>query len=244
MTELPQDVFADLSQLEFLVLAVNELTELPADAFSALAGLRTLYLLENRLSRLPEGIFTGLSGLEGLYLRDNRLSELPEGVSSALPLSRGLSLENNPGAPFVLTLRVERQDSEDLLAPSPGTVGVALAEGAPFAMQIPLWVHGGGPPARWRCSGRGMEGAPGSPSPEATATGRAPQVSAGSGAPGFRFGVTGIRLVPTDPPDSVRDGVQPGPGSAGPAPWYRLRGGRPRRRSTCLRNSGIPMATS
>ena len=65
----------------------------------------------NQLSTLSGGVFDGLSGLEVLDLRDN------------------------PGSPFVLTMKLEQTGLD--------TFVVKVAEGAPFAMTTGLTVEGG-----------------------------------------------------------------------------------------------------
>ena len=224
LEELPQDIFLGLSELDFLSLAVNELTELPAEAFVTLPKLRILYLLENQLSELPTGLFAGLSGLEGLYLRDNQLTELPEGMFIGLASLTALSLENNPGAPFTLTMEVERTDNEDLLAPSPGTVSVRLADGAPFAMRIPLSVHGGGLAGSAAVLGPGEERSPEIAVTRSEGSQSGTQVTAGP-APRNPPRFTGITVVTTDPLILFGLVSNRAPIPLREIPWYRLRGG-------------------
>ena len=167
LTALPEGVFSGLSNLENLVLFGNRLTELPAGAFSGLSNLWNIGLDRNRLTELPAGIFAGLSRLWGLDLSGNNLTELPAGVFSGLvslewvglssnnltELPEGvfsglasldvLDLKDNPGSPFALTVEVTRTDSGDATSPGPATLEFRVAEGAPFAMAIPLTVRGG-----------------------------------------------------------------------------------------------------
>ena len=223
LTELPQDIFLGLSELDYLALAVNELTELPAETFVALPKLRTLYLLENKLSELPTGLFAGLSSMEGLYLRDNQLTELPEGMFIGLANLSRLSLENNPGAPFTLAMQVERTDNKEPLAPGPGRVSVRMVDGAPFAMRIPLSVHGGG------LAGGAAVLQPGDArSPEIAVTRTegsqsGTQVTAGP-APRNPPGFTGITVVTTDPLILFGMVSNLAPIPLREIPWYRLRG--------------------
>ena len=167
LTALPEGVFSGLSNLGNLVLFGNRLTELPAGAFSGLSKLWNIGLDGNRLTELPAGIFAGLSRLSGLDLSSNNLtelparvfsdlvsldwvglssnnlSELPEGVFSGLASLDVLDLKDNPGSPFALTVEVTRTDSVDATSPGPATLEFRVAEGAPFAMTIPLTVRGG-----------------------------------------------------------------------------------------------------
>ena len=167
LTALPEGVFSGLSNLENLVLFGNRLTELPAGAFSGLSKLWNIGLDRNRLTELPAGIFSGLSRLnildlsynaltelpEGAFsdlvslvflgLGGNELTELPEGVFSGLGRLKELNLGDNTGSPFTLTVDVARTDGGDATSPSPATLEFSVAEGAPFAMAIPLTVRGG-----------------------------------------------------------------------------------------------------
>ena len=52
-------------------------------------------------------------------------------------------MSKNTGAPFTLTLMLERIDNADLAAMGPATVVVKVAEGAPFDMTVSLSVTNG-----------------------------------------------------------------------------------------------------
>lgn len=143
-TELPAGVFSGLSNLVSLSLSSGRLATLPANVFWGLSRLESLYLGGNELTQLPDGLFSELTRLELLELGYNQLTELPAGVFSGLSQLKSLELAGNPGAPFTLTLEPGRTDSEDLRAPSPGRVAVTVAEGTPFAMDVPLSIFGGG----------------------------------------------------------------------------------------------------
>ena len=143
LTALPDDIFLGLSNLQDLQLGGNRLNSLNADVFSNLSNLRKLDLGGNRLNRLPNGVFSNLSNLQVCFLHLNQLSSLPDSVFSGLSRLEGLNLEANPGAPFPLTLSLERTDNANLLASSPATVQLKVDKGAPFAMSISLSVTGG-----------------------------------------------------------------------------------------------------
>ena len=224
LKELPQGLFADLSKLEFLSLAINEITELPPDAFPELSNLAILYLAQNQLSELPAGSFAGLASMRILDVTDNLLTELPAGVFVGLTSLEQVALEGNPGAPFALKLEVERRDSEDLLAPSPGDVGITLAQGAPFAMRIPLSVHGGGLSTSAVTFGAGMESSSAVTVTRSAGTQTGTQVSAGP-TPSIPPGVTGITLTATDPLVMFGMVSNLAPVPLLELPWYRLRGG-------------------
>ena len=144
LTELPAGIFAGLSGVEVLRLNGNRLTELPEGVFADLSSLTSLDLSDNHLAALPEGVFSDLSSLESLFLANNQLTDLPVGAFTGLPRLAELTVLNNPGAPFPLTLELERTDSNNLLAPSPARISVVVAEGAPFPVDVRLSIVGGG----------------------------------------------------------------------------------------------------
>ena len=93
--QLPADIFAGLSNLEYLSLAKNRLRSLPAGVFAGLARLRTLSLTFNRLETLPVGVFADLLGLQSLWLGANRLQTLQTGVFDGLTNLRSLGIGSN-----------------------------------------------------------------------------------------------------------------------------------------------------
>ena len=143
LASLNANTFSGLSRLTELWLGQNKLTSLPSGIFSGLSSLRQLVLGDNQLTSLPTGVFSDLSSLQDLFLAFNQLRSLPDGVFSGLNSLKDVRLSNNPGAPFILTLKLERTDNTDLTAASPATVKVKVAEGAPFDMSVTLSVSGG-----------------------------------------------------------------------------------------------------
>ena len=143
LVALPVGVFSGLSNLGNIGLGGNGLTALPEAVFSGLSNLWNIGLGGNGLTELPAGIFSGLSRLNSLDLYGNDLTALPAGVFSGLASLEWLSLGGNPGSPFTLTAEVARTDSDDPMSPGPATLEFRVAEGAPFAMTIPLSVRGG-----------------------------------------------------------------------------------------------------
>ncbi len=143
VSTLPDNVFSNLSNLQTLSLGNNGLSTLPAGVFSGLSSLRFLSLDNNEVSSLPDNVFSNLSNLQTLSLGSNGLSTLPANVFSGLSSLRRLDLSDNPGAPFKLTLQLERTDNMDLTAAGPATIKVKVAEGAPFDMTVGLSVTNG-----------------------------------------------------------------------------------------------------
>ena len=224
LATLPAGIFTTLQALEFLALVETEIADLPTATFAGLSSLRTLFLSKNQLAELPPDFFSGLSSLERLYVNENQLSALPAGLFSGLNRLERLSLEDNPGAPFELTVEVERADSNDLLAPSPGIVTARLAQGAPFAVRIPLSAHGGELADEAVMIGAGEE--TGSEvvvtRDEGSRTGA--QVSAGP-APGNPHGFTGFTIVFSDPLVLFGELSNRAPFALRAIPWQRLRAG-------------------
>ena len=139
--EIPPEL-GKLANLENLSLGGNDLAGPIPPELGDLSNLRGLWLQNNELTSLPRRVFQKLSNLENLYLNGNRLESLPPGAFLGLSSLRRLDLRYNPGAPFRLTLRPVRTD-DDLEAPGPAEVSVSVAEGAPFAVRIPLFAEGG-----------------------------------------------------------------------------------------------------
>ena len=135
LSTLPHDVFDGLSGLGWLDLGGNWLRTLPAGVFDGLSRLGWLDLRDNQLRTLPAGVFDGLSSLGLLELRYNQLRTLPNGVFDGLSGLGWLDLRDNPGSPFLLTMKLEQT--------GPDTFVVKVAEGAPFAMTTGLTVEGG-----------------------------------------------------------------------------------------------------
>ena len=144
LSSLEDGVFSGLSSLKKLKLHTNQLSVLRPTVFSGLSNLESLQLSNNHLQELSEGVFAGLSSLKELLLEANQLQSLPQGVFVGLSELRILTLEGNPGTPFGLMLRFERTDATSPSAPGPtARVRVVLAEGAPFAFNVPAVSRGG-----------------------------------------------------------------------------------------------------
>ena len=141
LESLPAGVFSGLSIGE-LPLFNNRLESLPAGVFSGLSVRYGLSLDNNRLESLPAGVFSGLS-LGYLHLSDNELESLPAGIFSGLSVRGSLHLSDNLGAPFPLTVELERMDGSPT-ASGPAEVILRLVEGAPFEIPVPLAVSSGG----------------------------------------------------------------------------------------------------
>ncbi len=143
INEISSNAFAGMSSLAGLHMSKTALERLPPGVFSPLTELEELWFGEGRIDSLPPGSFAALGDLSTLYLYQNQLSGLPEDMFTGLSRLKELNLQANPEAPFTLSVELERTDTTDLDAPGPAKVVATLAEGAPFAMKIPLSVEGG-----------------------------------------------------------------------------------------------------
>ena len=110
---------------------------LPCAAVSAadLAALREVDLSERGLAALRGRDLSGLTGLRVLDLSENLLTTLPAGLFEGLGALDELQLQDNPGAPFALTVGLAREDAE-VWAPGPARVLARLAQGAPLALRV------------------------------------------------------------------------------------------------------------
>ena len=141
LSSLPSGVFDKLTALTGLALSDNSLSSLPVGVFDELTALTGLALSGNSLSSLPSDVFDDLTALTTLLLQNNSLSSLPAGVFGGLTALTELNLTGNTGAPFELTVGLDRTDGS-LGAASPATLKVTVREGAPASLAVPLTVTG------------------------------------------------------------------------------------------------------
>ena len=154
LTSLPPGVFDKQVLLSRLYLDGNNLSSLPPGVFDKLSNLTSLYLDGNNLTSLPSDVFNE-QRLHTLDLSDNNLSSLPPGLFNGSALEE-LDLTGNPGAPFALSVGLERTDGA-LRAASPATVKVTVREGAPHRLMVPLSVTGATAPASASVAIGGLE---------------------------------------------------------------------------------------
>ena len=222
LSDLPEQVFARLTALQRLDLGFNRLTELPAEVFGGLTPLRVLKLEGNRLDKLSSDLFADLSKLEILSLADNDLEELPSEIFAGLESLKRLTLHGSPGAPFALTLRVERTDGANLLSPGPARVAVSLDQGAPFDMTVNVSAQGGELSVEQVTLGAGSTT---SREFEVTSSaGAATHVSVGP-PPLVSGEFTGIEIAVADPIVLFAEAANHSPLAAKAIPPYRLRAG-------------------
>lgn len=140
LSSLPSGVFDNLPQLLWLYLNDNRLTTLPPGLFDRLAQLRGIDLSRNRLGKLPPNAFEELPLLGRLRLHGNQLTALPPGIFVGAGALHDLTLHGNLGSPFTLEVA-------PVVATAawqrPVRVAARIAEGAPFAFDVPLNAAGG-----------------------------------------------------------------------------------------------------
>ncbi len=142
LRELRPGAFREVGGLSYLHLDNNRLAELAPETFDGVL-LAELDLGGNRLASLPAGLFEDQPRLQRVDLSHNRLAALPPGLfvgAGDWGLGMAVALHGNPGAPFRLAL-------EPVVASAawrrPARVGVRVAEGAPFRLDVGLAAAGG-----------------------------------------------------------------------------------------------------
>ncbi|XP_014256119.1 protein toll isoform X2 [Cimex lectularius] len=110
---LPKGIFRPVPKLEVLELGSNNLTYLEPGIFRNLTKLRLLNLWGNRLQNLSRSLFTDLNNLENLDLNNNGLTTLPPDLFADLSKLRNLNLNGNefislPQGLFLGTINLEK----------------------------------------------------------------------------------------------------------------------------------------
>ncbi|XP_062846023.1 leucine-rich repeat-containing G-protein coupled receptor 4 [Trichomycterus rosablanca] len=95
ITELPANAFKNLSYLEELRLAGNDLTFIHPDALSGLHQLKVLMLQNNQLKTVPSAALKNLHALQSLRLDANHITVVPEDSFQGLQQLRHLWLDDN-----------------------------------------------------------------------------------------------------------------------------------------------------
>ncbi|XP_078359243.1 uncharacterized protein LOC144643772 [Oculina patagonica] len=95
ITFLPEEVFANLTNLEILDLSSNAITFFPDGVFSTLIDLKKLNLSANSIGFIPKGLFANLTNLHWLSLASNNIQNLTADSFSSLFLLYHLDLSSN-----------------------------------------------------------------------------------------------------------------------------------------------------
>lgn len=96
LSNLPEDIFRNISLLENLDLSENQLTFLPERIFHDLLGLTSIDLHKNNLSRVHPKLFEDQLLVQQLYLSDNQLESLPPGLLDVFLTQNMVRLHGNP----------------------------------------------------------------------------------------------------------------------------------------------------
>ena len=141
---LPAEALRGLAILVELDLGGNLLRELPAAPFAESRELGYLHLDGNQIETVPADLIAGLRWLRFLKLQDNAIDALPDGFFAGIRRLWQLGLHGNPGAPFALDVGLVEDDAaDDVDAEGAVSVRLAVPQGAPFDMAVPLTVDGG-----------------------------------------------------------------------------------------------------
>lgn len=89
------DAFAELPQLEKLILSKCNIYNISMDSFYGLENLQVLDLSKNKLNFLPPNVFDEPTQLKELLLNDNELTELPTDIFKNIP-AKLIRLTGNP----------------------------------------------------------------------------------------------------------------------------------------------------
>ena len=116
---LPDGIFADLQDLEYLIVKGADSIDLRQGSFTGLSGLRTINMDETSIGALPAGAFDDLGELKVMNIRSDTSGELPAGLFDRLNslTHLGIVMEN---------LRVIPPDLFDKLTDL-NTLGVSAA---------------------------------------------------------------------------------------------------------------------
>ncbi|CAK1604233.1 unnamed protein product [Parnassius mnemosyne] len=96
MTQIPNDTFANCTNLETLDLSKNKLRFLNASTFRGLGKLISLVLSENQLYEVHFKTFSTLKNLTTLYIDNNMFPSLPSRTLDYMPKLENVKLSNNP----------------------------------------------------------------------------------------------------------------------------------------------------
>lgn len=117
ITTLPQDLFQEMTMLQYLDLKDNAL-QLPVGVFDNLSNLLTLELGGNQMSHLEVGIFRNLSRLSRLNLWGNNLQNLTQDVFIGLSSLQFLDLSSNKLTSISADLFAKMPQLKELTMPS------------------------------------------------------------------------------------------------------------------------------
>nr|XP_019958400.1 PREDICTED: carboxypeptidase N subunit 2-like [Paralichthys olivaceus] len=96
LSNLPKDIFRNITLLENLDLSENQLSLLPERIFYDLFSIKSIHLHKNNLRQLDPKLFDDQLLIQQLYLSDNQLETLPLGLFDVFIMEHMLRLHGNP----------------------------------------------------------------------------------------------------------------------------------------------------
>ncbi|KAK9505977.1 hypothetical protein O3M35_009929 [Rhynocoris fuscipes] len=93
--QLPKNIFRNIPKLEVLELGSNNISYLEPGIFKNLSKLRLLNLWANKLKNLSRALFSDVTNLENLDLNSNGLLNLPPDIFADLTKLKNINLANN-----------------------------------------------------------------------------------------------------------------------------------------------------
>ncbi|XP_044076329.1 carboxypeptidase N subunit 2 [Siniperca chuatsi] len=96
LSNLPEDIFRNVTVLENLDLSENQLTLLPKRIFTDLFSIKAIHLHKNNLSKVDAKLFEDQVLIQQLYLSDNQLETLPMGLLDPFVIQHTVRLHGNP----------------------------------------------------------------------------------------------------------------------------------------------------
>ncbi|XP_069568632.1 carboxypeptidase N subunit 2 isoform X1 [Brachyistius frenatus] len=96
LSNLPKDIFRNVTVLENLDLSENQLTSLPEKIFYDLAAIKAIHLHKNNLTKVDAKLFEDQMLIEQLYMSDNQLETLPLGLFDLFVMQHTVRLHGNP----------------------------------------------------------------------------------------------------------------------------------------------------
>ncbi|KAG8014013.1 Carboxypeptidase N subunit 2 [Nibea albiflora] len=96
LSNLPEDIFRNVTVLEYLDLSENQLISLPEMIFQDLFSLTVIHLNNNNLSKVDAKQFEDQVLIQQLYLSDNQLETLPLGLLDSFATQFIVRLQGNP----------------------------------------------------------------------------------------------------------------------------------------------------
>lgn len=96
LSNLPEDIFRNVTVLENLDLSENQLTLLPETIFNDLFSIKAIHLHNNNLSKVDAKLFEDQVFIQQLYLSNNQLENLPLGLLDPFAIQHTVRLHGNP----------------------------------------------------------------------------------------------------------------------------------------------------